>query len=434
MNLTKLQLQNFRHFESFQIDFSQNNVTAIIGVNGTGKTTILDSIAICLTHFTGELLSISEGYSIDAWFQAKDITTGKAEGFCEVTFETKHLDSISKIRVNKEINEKGLKFEKDPQGIIHDYKLKIKNKQISSIPIIAYYNVNRTNYSDLKPKKAIKTYNKMLFAYERALSLNSPGIRDFEDWFIEQQILENSYKVEQKDLDANLPSLDVVRKALKKFMSVLNASEYSQLYVVQKSEIYADFSESIESKLGVKKNNTELLFSQLSHGERMIISLVSEIARRLYLANPDSLNPLIGDGVILIDELELHLHPQWQNKVLEGLTSTFPNLQFVITTHSPLILSGLRNNSISILNNKVVIDSDDLPDIYSATADEILNKLMFASISSMEFKDLRNEINRLFNELKIAEAEQKLDELKDLVKSNPEWLNDIEQKISFIKS
>lgn len=434
MKLKNIELHNFRHFEEFKLEFGNSNVNAIIGINGTGKTSILDSIAMCLTHFTGELISSSEGYSIDAWFKGKDVTVGKDKGYCQSTFEGSNLSSVTTIRVNKDINEKGLTFDKNPERFISDYKEGIKSKEINSIPIIAYYNVNRTNYLDVSPNKAVKTYNKMLFAYERALSLNSPGIKDFEKWFLEQQTLENSYKVEQKNLDAKLPSIDSVRNALKKFMTFIDASNYSELFVVQKSEVYTDFSEKVEAKLAIKKDNCELYFSQLSHGERMIISLVSEIARRLYLANPNSNQPLSGEGVVLIDEIELHLHPDWQNKIIKGLTETFPNLQFIVTTHSPLILSGLRKDSITILNNKEVVDRNSLPDIYSATSDEILNRLMFTSESSIEFEDLRKEINILFNEMKIKEAEEKLNELKSQIKSNPEWLNDIEQKISFVKN
>lgn len=76
-------------------------------------------------------------------------------------------------------------------------------------------------------------------------------------------------------------------------------------------------------------------------GEKCTISLFGDLARRMALANPGRENPLEGTGVVLIDELELHMHTSWQRKVLGVLKETFPNIQFIITTHSPQILGEL---------------------------------------------------------------------------------------------
>ncbi len=433
MKVKKISLFHFRHFEHFSVEFDDSGIIAIVGNNGAGKTTILDSIAICLTHFTGELLSSEEGYSIDAWFQSKDITVGHIEGFCEIDFNAKDLPEPSKIKVIKKINEKGLTFNKTPNNFILNFRKLIQKDKIRSIPIIAYYNVNRTYDSEYKANQPIKTYNKMLFAYERSLSLRSPSLGDFEKWFIEQQAIENSYKIKEKDLDAVLPSLEIVRRALDGFLQLMNSESYSEIFVKQESNLYTDFSESTKAHLAIRKDDVELLFSQMSHGERMIIGLVCEIARRLFLANPTS-NPLDGQGVILIDELELHLHPRWQSTIAKALTSTFPNLQFIVTTHSPLILSGLRKESIKIIAGKTVVPSEELPNLYSATSNEILDKLMFAPKANTNFDEDKREIDILFNELKIDEAEKKLKALKLRLDADPEWLNDLEQKISFAKN
>lgn len=83
---------------------------------------------------------------------------------------------------------------------------------------------------------------------------------------------------------------------------------------------------------------TNLDVLQLSDGEKCTLALFGDIARRLAIANPSLDDPLQGDGVVLIDELELHMHTSWQRKVISMLKKTFPNIQFIITTHSPQIL------------------------------------------------------------------------------------------------
>ena len=89
---------------------------------------------------------------------------------------------------------------------------------------------------------------------------------------------------------------------------------------------------------------------QLSDGERGLLALVFDLARRLSLANPKLDDPLRdGKAVVLIDELDLHLHPGWQRAVIEKLTTTFPNCQFIATTHSPQLIGEVSPDNIILL-------------------------------------------------------------------------------------
>ncbi|ESC16106.1 RecF/RecN/SMC family protein [Salmonella enterica subsp. enterica serovar Agona str. 0292] len=113
-------------------------------------------------------------------------------------------------------------------------------------------------------------------------------------------------------------------------------------------------------KIILKKGEVELDIQQLSQGEKTIFTLVGDLARRLILLNPNLSNPLLGYGIVLIDEIDLHLHPQWQQTIIERLTSTFPNVQFVITTHSPQVLSTVSSRSVRILQEVEVDGVNDL--------------------------------------------------------------------------
>ena len=98
-------------------------------------------------------------------------------------------------------------------------------------------------------------------------------------------------------------------------------------------------------RLLVDKDGETLDLSQLSDGERSFLAMICDLGRRLALANPRLSNPLHGPGVVLIDELELHLHPKWQRQIIHNMTTTFPHCQFIATTHSPQVVASRRARS-----------------------------------------------------------------------------------------
>ena len=140
-----------------------------------------------------------------------------------------------------------------------------------------------------------------------------------------QEDIENQAKVRNNNMGYEDRSLKVVKKAM---LAMLDGFE--DIHIERKS-----------LSMKVTKNGRNFKINQLSDGEKCTISLFGDLARRMALANPGRENPLEGTGVVLIDELELHMHTSWQRKVLGVLKETFPNIQFIITTHSPQILGEL---------------------------------------------------------------------------------------------
>ena len=108
---------------------------------------------------------------------------------------------------------------------------------------------------------------------------------------------------------------------------------------------------------------------------KIIIAMVADIASRMAEGNPGIENPLEASGVILIDEIDLHLHPKWQREILRKLHEVFPNVQFIVTTHSPIILQGASD-----IAQIVVLDGDTIktcnagfivPDYYQQYGTEV---------------------------------------------------------------
>ena len=101
--------------------------------------------------------------------------------------------------------------------------------------------------------------------------------------------------------------------------------------------------------------------SQLSDGYKGVISLVADIAYRMATLNPQLGMDILEkvDGVVLIDEVDLHLHPAWQQKVLNNLTDIFPNVQFIVTTHAPSVINSVKKENIRMLSDGEVVETDN---------------------------------------------------------------------------
>ena len=148
----------------------------------------------------------------------------------------------------------------------------------------------------------------------------------------------------------------------------------------------------IERKLlamKVKKDGRYLKIDQLSDGEKCTIALFGNLARRMALANPDRENPLEGTGVVLIDELDLHMHTSWQRKVIGVLKETFPNIQFIITTHSPQILGELDDdcNLFYMVRDKEAIQLKSYRSFIGWDANVILEEVMNTSSVNQQVKE-----------------------------------------------
>ena len=123
----------------------------------------------------------------------------------------------------------------------------------------------------------------------------------------------------------------------------------------------------------IDKNEETLNVNQLSQGEKSLMALVGDIARRLAMMNPKLDNPLLGKGIILIDEIDMHLHPQWQRSIIQRLQTTFPNCQFILSTHSPLVISDTQDILVYDLDGQ---DITALPSLYGQDANTVLLQYM----------------------------------------------------------
>jgi predicted ATP-binding protein involved in virulence len=259
--------------------------------------------------------------------------------------------------------------------------------------------------------------------YDNALS-GKVNYKAFFEWFRNQKDGNNEQIVSQQILEepaipyayqaVSVPSKPVSNKPLPPQTWAIHAIESILVG-------YTNFRLWSSSRLLLDKDSRTIQFEQLSDGEKNLIALIGDIARRLTIANPKSDNPLLGEGIILIDEIELHLHPSWQRLIVPKLTQTFPNCQFFITTHSPQVISHVKPESVFILKSKDgKIGHETVPESYGMNSDLILESIMEVDSRPTEIKEAFSFIYNLISDGKIDEAREKIDLLSQAIGDDPE--------------
>jgi len=164
----------------------------------------------------------------------------------------------------------------------------------------------------------------------------------------------------------------------------------------------------------IDKNGDTLSLNQLSDGEKNMIAMIGDIARRLAMANPTLKNPLEGDGIILIDELDLHLHPAWQRVIVSKLTEVFPNCQFVVSTHSSQILSHVKADHIFLLKQeKNTISIIKPSESYGKSSDRQLEDILGVASRPLAIKEELHRLFILIQEGNLNDAKALMSKLED---------------------
>ncbi len=195
--------------------------------------------------------------------------------------------------------------------------------------------------------------------------------KGFLDWFRDMESRENEIRLSQPDsADYREPALQAVRRAVGRFLAALPGADFQRLRITRVGEHVP-----VSGLLVIEKAGLTLPLDHLSEGESTILLTIGEIAHRLAAANPEAADPLQAPGVVLIDGIELHLHPAWQRAALPALIDAFPNVQFVVTTHSPQVIGQVAGESIICLRDFAVVET---PETFGKDSNSILEIIMGA--------------------------------------------------------
>ena len=278
----------------------------------------------------------------------------------------------------------------------------LEEDEHTNLPLAVYYPVNRA-VLDIPLRIRKRHPFDRLAAYDQSLSGEWSSFRVFFEWFREREDLENEQRLDKPRFYD--PQLLAVRIATGRFLPGFTGLR------VRRSPL----------RMVVKKNRKELIVNQLSDGEKCTLAMVGDLARRMAIANPHMEDPLQSEGIILIDEIDLHLHPGWQRHIIPALKETFPNCQFLLSTHSPQILSHLDRNSIWLLERS---RADVIPkrpeDAYGQEANRILEDLMKVPARPQEIQKKLDDLFLAISEGKLKKAKQLLSDVQDRIGTDPD--------------
>jgi len=449
MKFKKLVLQNFRGIRNLDLKF-HDRLTVLIGSNGSGKTSILDAIAIGLSQWQARYVTlhlktasgfrVMEGYpDVDHLHHApaptySDVFSGENDASCHFTVA---LDGI------------GVQFSEQPP--LKPVQVISWGTGFSSKTRIVRFNIDEVTQHIRQQSQAIP-----YFAY---LPLDRIH-RHFSD----STAIPNS--TFREILDGKVPALDTLKfiheknsvvstfnpvsivptvtfKDLLKELAVLQEQEQATLHeMVGNGEIPTDATayqsqpfRSVKeawrkllpegfTHFTVRKNNAGNLYlllrkdgiditdTQLSDGERGLLSLVGAIAMQLSYRTDE--NAFDKPGIILIDEIELHLHPKWQREVIPKLLEIFPLCQFIVTTHSPQVLGGVRDGSVVFLKNSEegIVAKKCNENLYGMSSNDILETVLGGLERD---KDINRRMREFYEALEnddLSEAKTVFDVLK----------------------
>lgn len=349
IRLKRLELENFRGFEKLALDF-EDDLTVLVGANGAGKTTVLDAI----------------------------VCAKKSQGLHRANAR------VGASRVIIRLNARGL------DGTAHDAEMDFTfppgggSLGASELPRIFVYRVNR-QVSDQTPDAGGTSYLKSWSAID-SWDEASASYADFFHWFKSVEDMENEQI--RYDNGSASPQLAAVRRAIRALLP-----EFSEMRIRRQMPSF-----STKPVLVLSKGDTELPFDSLSEGERTTIAMVGDIARRLVLLGEHE-DPLQTSATVLIDEIEQHAHPGWQRQILRRFRHTFPNVQLITTTHSPIIVSEVEPRQLRVLKDFALVPSEHgtgrdanavLEDVFevSPRTEEVQVRLntLAAAIDSDEFE------------------------------------------------
>lgn len=381
MYLRALKLRNFRCFSELNIDFPER-LAVIVGDNGAGKSSILEAAAIAVGTFSYALDKLTN-FSIektDAHYKCYDmgsVVDVQAQFPVEICAEASvnnHLVYWERFSDSAKSRGNSLSRSKELVALATEYQDRLRNgdKQLI-LPVIAYYGTGRLWEQKTERKTDVYEKNSRSNGYLESLD-GATSDKLIRRWF-------QKMTIQQYQSNDFVPEYRAVCRAMAQCLSsVANSDDTRVQYNLDTNEIDVIYTNMHGERVRIPVN-------QLSDGYKCTLSLIADIAYRMAVLNPQLLGNVLEEtpGVVLIDEIDLHLHPVWQQKILKDLMTIFPKVQFIVSTHAPAVINSVPSESLIMLKDKQVYGASN--ETYGKDANTILREVMAAPERPQEIKD-----------------------------------------------
>ncbi len=411
MHIQSLTLKNYRCYENIEINFNPE-YTVLVGVNGSGKSAVLDAAATALGSYLAGFDGIpSNGIWQDDAHRKMFELGSRVEAEAQYPVEIGAVCSVGdkELAWKRSLHAKTGRTHISEAKSIMDYgrELQIKVRQgdkSAILPVIAYYGTGRLYMQKRQKRNAsAETTFTRTSGYLDCLD-SASNDKQMMKWFEQMTAI-------QIQEGKRIPELEAVKRAMGKCFSGVRQQTHT-----------ADFEYKMKTKeieiLYRKGDSRERLpMKMLSDGLRITISMAADIAYRMAILNPQLLDDILEKtpGIILIDEVDMHLHPEWQRRIMEDLHYIFPKVQFIVTTHSPSILANVRQEHILLLENGEVFSPGNTT--YGRDVTAILQEMMKVDVRPEEVGRIKNEFYHQLSKENYEKAKELLEQLEDILGS-----------------
>ena len=412
MIVTRIELTNLRVIEAAEFHF-QPGFNLIVGVNGVGKTSVLDALGVCLSgivkYANGLRYRVRKFSPIDlrAGAEALTIQSKVQLDGREYTYLV-HQPGETSVAEERKVRQPGKQVYDTPvrSEFIGDVPSRLAGSK-EGLPLAMLFSTRRALTTAREPSN-MAAAGGIAAACADAFANRNLRFGEFAAWMRMQHTL----AAEQPSAKHVLASFGA---AVSRFLP-----EYSNLRV--------DNGQS--PQLLIDRSAVPLPVAQLSDGERGTLSMVLDLTRRLAQANPTMKDPAAeAEAVVLIDEIELHLHPTWQRRIIKNLTDTFPKCQFIATTHSPQIIGEVEHDQIQIMANGEVYPPTHS---YGVDSSRVLEEIMDAYPRAENIAVLLNEISGTIRDDRYDDARELLHDLSSRLGENDPEVTRIQTLLDFL--
>ncbi len=403
MLLKKLNISNFKMFEHLELNF-ESGFNLLLGDNGVGKTTILDAASVAIGGFLVGMEDVPTRNILkpDVWYQIiRDSNGTPNKSYSSLPTEVASIlnyDGIDYdwIRAKKDATA-GSRTTIAPKEILAVSQKLVNSTEDKLFPLISYQGASRhwvSARSDAHEKRRKQLHDRRC-GYLGCLNTTS-NLLSIYDWC--KQMEWASFRT--KRISTNYK---VFGEMISKFMGIMNDDTVSEVF----------FHPYFEKLLYVENGELKEI-EDLSAGYQSVLNLVIDLAYRMAILNPDAGGEIPkAEGIVLIDEIDSNLHPKWQWRIVEALTETFPNVQFIAATHSPIIVSSCKNANIISINDKKEVQY--IGSSYAFSVNEILKDMLGYHMRPEKVENLIEGFEKCMDRDEYAKAKEILAQLIDIL-------------------
>lgn len=290
-----------------------------------------------------------------------------------------------------------------------DYQKRLRSGDIElRLPIIAYYGTGRLwDYHREKQNNVFKTNNR-LNGYVDCVD-GTANVKLMMNWFMKMTI--SKYQNQELGL-GGIPELEAVYSAMEDCYKRITDNDNVKIqYNMGTKELEVAYKDDNDNMMCIPIN-------QLSDGYKSTISLVADIAYRMAVLNPQFLGNVCKEtnGVILIDAVDLHLHPKWQQRILGDLTAIFPKVQFIVTTHAAAVISSVKSENLIVLENNEA--NVPIGEVHGKDSNTIIRGVMGSTERPDKIQNLFSDFYNALSKVDIETAKSTISDIETLIGTN----------------